>query len=586
MAKPDQASPSPAGCRTLSEDPSKTHTIVARNANDTSTHNSAGDTNVTMSYTSSNMNHDMPNASINNASTIASNAIGTTKSISNNVTITGNNSSITNLTTNFNSNGGITSFPRSDVIRSTNLSLSRMNSTQELLTKLPLKDKSIAMNSNLSNNCSLTLFPKLNSSVPTMLKHQPSKLDLIDDTTLTSLPFPPPPKMRNRSSTSSSNTLSTQRTLGGLGIALPGEEKENLLNDVAKPSLSAESNPSITNDRNEANTVFSEQFDINSIVALAKCEFEDEYEEYDYDEDESQDPIVLVEDYMYSRNVAETSLLSSPMLASVSFPQEQARINKKKSLATFKQRINSATLHRPPDIAAIDVDLDVDIGFKTETTSMSGASSLAPGSNELAKRATNKRAISNDNTIVKPNAARTENLEEIFGKIPGSDLLKYCDLCEKPLYEISSIINNNKKFKASSNSTAKINRLYTEFICWECVETYEDFFNELYENELAIDSLPQESANVRLLEIFRSIQTKYDQQRPYISKLANFSFLNPARKLSGKSSTFSEGLMNQLDYLRNAAEETPKKPPIDLDWIKNLQYKIRWWRSSTSPTNK
>lgn len=75
--------------------------------------------------------------------------------------------------------------------------------------------------------------------------------------------------------------------------------------------------------------------------------------------------------------------------------------------------------------------------------------------------------------------------------------LKYCNLCEKPLYELSSFINNsslkNNVHSSTENNTnichnvsnndQNLVKKFTEFVCQECVEIYDQFFNELSELE-------------------------------------------------------------------------------------------------------
>lgn len=411
-----------------------------------------------------------------------------------------------------------------EIIANTNLSLSRLFSTPSL--------------SSLDN------FKTANGR--NKLAHQPSKLDLIDDTQLTSLPLPPPLKLRGRNSTQS--LLNNERT--------------------NSPVFSSRSSSSSVADVQEEH----EEGEQNE---------EDEDDDDDY-EGEQDDPIVLIEDYITHQSdeiLPETSSIQSS-------DSVDHLINKKKSLATFKQRMLKNSLAQE-DIASIS-DISTitsshnfdDTIVKEDSTMMNSMASISS-----LHKPTNKRSISND---IVPNDGdcsqkRRENLEEIFGKIPGTDLLKYCDLCEKPLYEISSIINNNKKFK----KMAKVNDAYTEFICGECVEMYEEFFNELYQNELdasAEKAIRDNSKNVKLLAIFQLIGQKYEE--PKLAPKRSFFGKAPTKILANKTS-FSETLMGTLTYLNNIPEGSsynskrfgfgllPKKS-IDIEWIKNLQFKLRW----------
>ena len=62
------------------------------------------------------------------------------------------------------------------------------------------------------------MYKSLSSTTTNKLKHQPSKLDLIDDTTLTSLPLPPPPPLRRHLSRSRSPTSSQGSKLSPLVV--------------------------------------------------------------------------------------------------------------------------------------------------------------------------------------------------------------------------------------------------------------------------------------------------------------------------------------------------------------------------------
>ncbi|KAK6458097.1 uncharacterized protein RJT20DRAFT_28948 [Scheffersomyces xylosifermentans] len=495
-----------------------------------------------------------------------------------------------------------TNIPDPSVIQSTNLSLSRMNSTQEILSKHPLKDKNLnSMRHNSTTNLHKQFsFSNLANAVPgTALKHQPSKLDLIDDTRLTSLPLPPPPKTRNRSSTSSSNSHTSNKALVSAHPLSGDTDKDNGSTILElKPCQSTDSTHSRLQNKSLGANKHSEDLKTSTINERPSTLdiYEEDDDDYDYDEEESQDPIVLVEDYMATRDFVNNSFNSSRS-------NEEARIFKKKSLATFKSRMfnncisnNNNNKHIIDSINNCNNNNNYNISIlhnhHEADTMASDASTITSERNiedlshsslisDNSRKRSNKRAISND-IPVRPSGP--ENLEEIFGKIPGTDLLKYCDLCEKPLYEISSIINNNKKFKKSSqvDSTSAVNQLYTEFICWDCVETYEEFFNELYENDFYIFSNQSEdmntnekkSTNEKLLTIFKSIQNKYDQEPK------SYTFPSDPKTLNTKTS-FSEGLMNRLSVLNNAPRDNNRA--IDIDWISNLQNKIRWrWKAATS----
>lgn len=340
------------------------------------------------------------------------------------------------------------------------------------------------------------------------LRHQPSKLDLIDDTTLTSLPLPPPPpKPKHRAL--SLDTASVRSESPPLGATLADD--------------------------------------------LHSTEVDDTFEE-------SEDPIVLVEDYM-TKEAGEDVQKNAPG------PPFLRHMDRKQLLANFKLRLQSKN-------------------FSFGDTPTSGISMSAPAVPTMS----NKRAISEEIVPERPfpgTLSTVENWEAIFGRIPGSDQLKHCDLCEKPLYEISSLINdtnekNDHHHNMQTSTAASLNHLYTEFICWDCIESYEEFFNELYENELETDhqqtrkdSAVSSGSTEKLVGIFQSIKDKYDTAG------------QPPKKISKKTS-FSDNLMDKLHYLNNmstsfsfnlASLRAPVRHKVDNRWVRNLQDKLRWrWR--------
>ncbi|CUM63436.1 uncharacterized protein PRCAT00001011001 [Priceomyces carsonii] len=342
-------------------------------------------------------------------------------------------------------------------------------------------------------------------SCPRSLLHRPSMLDLIDDTTLTSLPLPPPLKPKSRSS-------SPTRT-----------------------SMSNASTPNTSSLRNEISEVESSNLDDTQ-----------QYEEGDsqYEEGDTQDPIVLIEDYVDER--VESVL-------------ENNTLKRKESLAKFKEKLWNVENDLKPLLEGSKTDEIVTADLKI------GAGIFNDRINEKKRN----RSISNE-TIMKHMTieSRSENLEQIFGEIPGASDLKHCDLCEKPLYEISSIIyacesdkENTLKFgDFSKKNHLHRTHLYHEFICWECTETYEDFFDELYQIELnapsnitpppkARDKDEFMTTKKKLWHMFQGIQEKYSQRQPTVQMTSNFN-LN-SKQLNSKPS-FTAKLLNQIKNCKSA----------------------------------
>ncbi|KAK6465023.1 hypothetical protein DFJ63DRAFT_310126 [Scheffersomyces coipomensis] len=440
---------------------------------------------------------------------------------------------------------------------------------------------------NRTNNQSVTsIQTDLSHQVPSLphhrLKHQPSLIDLIDDTTLTSLPLPPPPKKYN-SSRIRNNSISTIPSLMNLQNH-PPQQQDN------QSSSSLDQEPELKHSN------------INFNVDIEDDDDEDEDDEgITFEGDESQDPIVLIEDYMINDDDEDEEEQdnvhienSQAIIQSEAFKRRSSTINKKKSLANFKQRMYSIPnfkIHNELISASSNEPLVDHLSEVSTITSINTSSSLLRS---------NKRAISGGgNSTNAGNMTVRQNLEEIFGgKVPGSDLLKYCDICERPLYEISSLLGNyRKKLKKSdsinsnnnnnSNNYGHENSTYTnnydEFICWECIDIYEDFFNELeFEKQHShnhSDNNNDNHCNDKLLMIFKNIQQKYNQKEntpPPTSTRKEFSNslilkLNTLKNISSSSSSASS----------NSNNTTNTAPKFDLDWIKNLQVKMNWSSTNT-----
>lgn len=245
---------------------------------------------------------------------------------------------------------------------------------------------------------------------------------------------------------------------------------------------------------------------------------------YDDSFDVGDDPIVLVEDYVQKPEKLPHSKKKA----------HEHAVSRKQSLDIFKRRLN-----------------------KYETLSLLSCNSTVLTSNMTVS---GKRKISEELTTTSETYATRpkEDIEEIFGKIPGSDNLKYCDICNRPLYEISTVISNNKRPKKEYTTNSQPTKsLYKEFVCWECVDTYEEFFNELYWTESRTETSHQTGdtqCNQNLLRMFKDILQKYQ--------------IEPAQ------GTFSPLLLGTLHHHLGQGERH-----LDLAWLERLRQKLRWrWR--------
>lgn len=338
-----------------------------------------------------------------------------------------------------------------------------------------------------ANTVSSVLRAKNSSSLNTLntlksrrkLAHQKSKLDLIDDTTLTSLPFPPPPP---RAKLNRSNS-----TIGDF----PSSS-----NFLLEPPLIPVRTSNSAFESLDCSTFLSSTFTVT--------------EDPDECSDETDDPIVLVEDYL-SDAVAER--------------ENTRRLMRKESLATFKQKYYSSRL---PDLSCTDF--------------------------HLVKRSLSDQEAANAGHLA-------EDLEAIFGKLPGTDKLKHCVFCDKPLYEISSIISNSDIDPQPKGKPAP-RETYTEFVCWDCIHIYEQFVSELHEMETLLVSNTKPPPSEDIVEIFKSLRDSCGASAE----------MRPPKKQSRRA--FSNDLLGRLHYLSSVSQR-----PAEASWLESLAAKLRWNRN-------
>lgn len=342
------------------------------------------------------------------------------------------------------------------------------------------------------------MYKSLSSTTTNKLKHQPSKLDLIDDTTLTSLPLPPPPPLRRHLSRSRSPTSSSQ------GSKL---SHSSSINNSTRINSNNSNNNNCQTKNLDANYSY-EDIDVDDIDDSCDNDNDEEVEEemmqedyiggddYDYEyeytfDEDSQDPIVLIEDYFQPQNIKfanNTTTTISNNNNNNNTLLDQQKLLRQQSLANFKQSLLLIHNHQ----------------------------------NTL----NNINPLNDDsNLILKIN--RKEDLQAIFGEIPGSKLLKYCEFCEKPLYEISSIINNHNNNNNNNSHNQKHQQqpqyqqqCHYEFICGDCIENYDQYYNLEFANVIIGGSsgggnncgneIEIENKNTnKLWKIFHSISYKY-----------------------------------------------------------------------------
>lgn len=262
--------------------------------------------------------------------------------------------------------------------------------------------------------------------------------------------------------------------------------------------------------------------------------------DYDGSVDENDDPFVFVEDYIHAT--------SRPG----SFSREMDRrqlLFKKKSLASFKKRIqtNLVGTARCEGISRIEM-YPADLSTSTDCESFNGESVFYAG-----------------------NFKEDNDIKEVFGNIPGSERLKHCEMCEKPLYEISSVINHYRSHKAESdyppykenNGSAS----YTEFVCWDCIDIYDGFLNSMELMNLLLTN----SFNTSSEFSFLSNQCQRND--------ASDSLLKYAPLYQRKDFAFSPELISRLHELRDGSLPKFIITLKDHRWVVFIRNKIKWrWR--------
>ncbi|OBA22263.1 hypothetical protein METBIDRAFT_11121 [Metschnikowia bicuspidata var. bicuspidata NRRL YB-4993] len=332
------------------------------------------------------------------------------------------------------------------------------------------------------------------------LRTHTSKLHLIDDTTLTSLPFPPPaPSKRFKPKFLSASHITQNSEF------LRDESQLLYSVDLARATLDG--------------TLFAESIDLSKQDTTMNgtiCDYENDTLEETFDD--SQDPIVLVEDYMTEAQSKET-------------------VFRKKSLANIKKRLREKSLR--PSLTP---------------------NSASPGSFKVDFGRCNLPRVSTPGN---------ENLEAIFGKIPGSEKLKYCTLCDKPLYEISSVLSSTEAMNTSH--AANLSHAYQEFVCWGCIDTYEEVFNELYEAETKHSEEVARQSNHAIHQTSNSI-LDIDYMSLMTSEEQHEKTQNRGDSTQPqKKRKFSTDLISRLQRL--SAVSQPKNGSAE--WVAGWQEKLR-----------
>lgn len=282
------------------------------------------------------------------------------------------------------------------------------------------------------------------------------------------------------------------------------------------------------------------ELDANATIQSFDQEYDDDEIEDDDDEEgnESSDPIVLIEDYMrnhtssmepspdpqdHVESVTEKNASVSDSLVqilndaasdvqstlSVSVSPDMCHLMaRKRSIAAFKLKYHNHNQLACEDNVTTMSSTSPILSNNTSTSDDSCGLQASTANTSYSHTLLKKRSISAESYIYK-----SEDLQEIFGKIPGADLLKHCDLCDKPLYEVSSIIMNHSKKRAKkgvkSTTSSESDDLspYLEFVCGDCIGMYETFLNEFLQQYLDEQQAQQNRARLSSKDAPKIIQS-------------------------------------------------------------------------------
>lgn len=262
------------------------------------------------------------------------------------------------------------------------------------------------------------------------------------------------------------------------------------------------------------------------------------------------DPIVLVEDYIKIKQLGRRKL---------------SVVDLKTSLKTF-ETVDPDELPKGPNYLTKARSILSELSTASQSSQLSSSQpdsllltkcsieqeSLATTDYYSAKTSQSLSTACSIHTNVSdaPTLKLTDSHELTLGEfsMPSSSSLKYCVICETPLYELSSLLTQDSNF--------------AEFVCSNCTERYE-MLSHLVEN------FDQSISEMRTIP--------EDASMDDIEKLLS----QPAQKKS--KNEFSNLLMNRL---QNQLEhkQVPRRQVIDRKqalWLLEAKKKLRWrWRIS------
>jgi len=289
------------------------------------------------------------------------------------------------------------------------------------------------------------------------------------------------------------------------------------------------------------------------------------------------DPIVLVEDYIKSKQLGgkklsvidlKTSLRTFDSMDPMELPQGPNYLTHAKSIlsGTSSQTISSSSSSRgpTPHIPSSQTSSLLLTKCSADESSIATSdfySAKTQPSTDFYSAKTQPSLSSacsiHTNVSSTPTLKLTDTYDLTLGEfsMPCTSSLKYCVVCETPLYELSSLLTDDSK--ASGN--------YSEFVCSNCTERYE-MLSKLIENFDMMTSIPEEGSINDLEELLEQPATKK---------------LRGGQTSNGFSTHLINKLQNQLHCNSsnfNTSQQIDRKSAM---WLLEAKEKLRWrWRIS------
>ncbi|KAH3681180.1 hypothetical protein WICPIJ_007875 [Wickerhamomyces pijperi] len=397
------------------------------------------------------------------------------------------------------------------------------------------------------------------------LQKKVSRLELLDDSSFTSFPLAPP----------ASNNCSTDQTPSKKFTVSHGSRSSNKHNIKLTPSRRVKDTDmmmqSPSEDCDASDSTFGEA-----------------------DEDSVTEPIILIEDYIKpkktlgkNRKISVLDLKSSvnyqdseylsnanALLKNKQEEQQQQQGHdflkpgiiycggtKSKSLSISTR---ASSLNTPKSSLLLTTNIQHDLQSISTNTSFS---SFGTHTSHHSDHAMAQYQIPTMTATKKSQSQTPNKLKYNIEFIPNNfhNDLKYCIICDKPLYELSSLLNRSSAHKTGGKQAVHSEEEYNEIVCSACTDRYEKI-SKLIDNYDVENLSEQEDED----------DDNYEGQtevRPFGSTVAS--------KVDGFSADLIKGLQSQLNEKASATalDSSDSRNVKEIQWLQEAKKKLRWrWR--------